>query len=229
MDKPTRRNLLQSVSAAAGTAAVYRTMEALDMLGPGTAQAAALDLTRGSGKGGKVIILGAGISGLAAAWEMSKAGWNCNVLEATERPGGRNLTARTGDILTEQGMRQRVCFDQEDHLYANLGPARIPYHHRTVLGYCKEFGIDLEVFTNDNRAAFFHNRERFGGKAVAARRVLTDMRGYVAELLAKAVDRGTLDAELTSDDKERLRDMLKSFGALKDDYSYTGSNRAGYR
>ncbi|MDE0148754.1 MAG: FAD-dependent oxidoreductase [Rhodospirillaceae bacterium] len=229
MYTPTRRTLLRSVAAAAGSAAVYRTMDALGMLGPGDAHAAALDLPPGSGKGGRVVILGAGVSGLAAAWEMSRAGWHCTVLEATGRAGGRNLTARGGDVLTERGMRQEVCFDREDHLYANLGPARIPYHHRTALGYCKAFGIDLEVFTNDNRAAFFHNRERFGGRPVAGRRVLTDMRGYVAELLAKAVDRGALDAELTPDDKERVRAMLKSFGGLKDDRSYAGSDRAGYR
>ena len=229
MRKPTRRALLRSMGVAAGSAAVYRTMDALGMLGPGGAHAAALDLPPGSGKGGRVVILGAGISGLAAAWEMSRAGWHCTVLEASGRPGGRNLTARGGDVLTERGMRQEVCFDREEHLYANLGPARIPYHHRTVLGYCKAFGIDLEVFTNDNRAAFFHNRERFGGRPVAARRVLTDMRGYVAELLAKAVDRGALDAELTPDDKERVRAMLKSFGGLKDDHRYLGTNRAGYR
>ena len=229
MYTPTRRTLLRSVAATAGSAAVYRTMDALGMLGPGGAHAAALDLPPGSGKGGRVVILGAGVSGLAAAWEMSRAGWHCTVLEATGRAGGRNLTARGGDVLTERGMRQEVCFDREDHLYANLGPARIPYHHRTALGYCKAFGIDLEVFTNDNRAAFFHNRGRFGGRPVAGRRVLTDMRGYVAELLAKAVDRGALDAELTPDDKERVRAMLKSFGGLKDDSSYAGSDRAGYR
>ena len=229
MNKLTRRNLLRWIGATAGPAAIYRTMDALGMLGPGAVQAAELNLPPGSGKSGRVVILGAGISGLAAAWEMSNAGWDCTVLEASGRPGGRNLTARGGDVLAEGEMRQEVCFDRDDHLYANLGPARIPYHHRTVLGYCKAFGIDLEVFTNDNRAAFFHNRERFGGGPVAARRVLTDMRGYVAELLAKAVDRGALDAELTSDDKERVREMLMSFGGLTDDGSYDGSNRAGYR
>ncbi len=229
MHKPTRRALLRSIGTAAGSAAVYRTMDALGLLGPGAAQAAALDLPPGSGEGGRVVILGAGLSGLAAAWEMSRAGWHCTVLEASDRPGGRNLTVRGGDVLTERGMRQEVCFDREDHLYANLGPARIPYHHSTVLGYCKAFGIDLEVFTNDNRAALFHNRERFGGKPVAARRVLTDMRGYVAELLAKAVDRGALDEELTAGDKENVRAMLKSFGGLKDDLGYAGTNRAGYR
>ena len=199
------------------------------MLGAGAAQAATLDLAPGSGEGGHVVILGAGVSGLAAAWEMSRAGWHCTILEATERPGGRNQTARGGDVLNERGMRQDVCFDPEDHLYANLGPARIPYHHRTVLGYCKAFGIDLEVFTNDNRAALFHDRARFGGRPVVARRVLTDLRGYVAELLAKAVDRGALDAELTADDKESVRAMLTSFGGLKEDRSYAGTNRAGHQ
>ena len=229
MRKPTRRTLLRSIGAAAGSAAVYRTMDVLGMLGTGAAHAATLDLAPGSGEGGHVVILGAGVSGLAAAWEMSRAGWHCTVLEATGRPGGRNMTARGGDVLTERGMRQEVCFDPEDHLYANLGPARVPYHHRTVLGYCKAFGIDLEVFTNDNRAALFHDRARFGGRPVVARRVLTDMRGYVAELLAKAVDRGALDAELTADDKESVRAMLTSFGGLKEDRSYAGTNRAGYR
>ncbi len=55
------------------------------------------------------------------------------------------------------------------------------------------------------------------------------MRGHVAELLTKAVDRGALDAELTPDDRERARAMLKSFGGLADDHGYAGSNRAGYR
>ncbi|MCY4550368.1 MAG: FAD-dependent oxidoreductase, partial [Defluviicoccus sp.] len=86
--------MLRSMGVAAGSAAVYRTMDALGMLGAGAAHAAALDLPPGSGKGGRVVILGAGISGLAAAWEMSRAGWHCTVLEASGRPGGRNLTAR---------------------------------------------------------------------------------------------------------------------------------------
>ena len=55
MYHPTRRTLLRSVGAAAGSAAVYRTMDALGMLGPGDARAAALDLPPGSGKGGRVV------------------------------------------------------------------------------------------------------------------------------------------------------------------------------
>ncbi len=225
----TRRNFIQSLGAVAGVEAVHRTMQALGLSGVGEAHAAAPDLPRGAGKGKSVVILGAGISGMTAAYELSKAGYRCTILEATGRAGGRNRTARGGDVIEETGGRQRVDFDRGDHLYANLGPARIPYHHREILGYCKEFGVELEVFTNDNRAALFHNRERFGGKPVVARQVLTDTRGYIAELLAKAVNGNALDSELTGEDKERILEMLVRYGGLDPDRLYKGSNRGGYR
>ena len=159
----------------------------------------------------------------------SKAGYHCTILEATGRAGGRSFTARGGDVLEETDSRQQVDFGGEDHLYANMGPARIPYHHRTILGYCKEFGVDLEVFTNDNRAALFHNRDRFGGEPVPGRRVMTDLRGYIAELLAKAVNGNALDSELSGEDKERVLAMLRAYGGLNPDHLYKGSNRGGYR
>ena len=225
----TKRQFLRLIGSAAGVAATYHTMNTLGLLGPETAQAATPDLPDGSGFGKRVVILGAGISGMTAAYELSKAGYHCTILEATARAGGRNLTARAGDVIHEVDSRQWVDFDHEDHLYANLGPARIPYHHRIILGYCKEFGVELEMFTNDNRAAFFHNAERFDGQPVVGRRVMTDQRGYIAELLAKAINRNALDDALTADDKERLLPMLVEFGGLDPDYLYAGSNRGGYQ
>ena len=225
----SKRGFLQAVGAAAGVGAVYRTMEALGLAGPGTARAAAPDLRRGSGKGRSVAILGAGIAGMTAAWELSKAGYRCTVLEATGRAGGRNQTARAGDAIGETDSRQRVAFGEGGHLYANLGPARIPHHHRAILGYCKEFGVPLEVFTNDNRAALLHNLERFGGQPVTARRAMADIRGYIAELLAKAVGANALDDALTAEDKERVLDMLARYGDLNEDRLYKGTKRGGYR
>ena len=228
--KMTKRQFLQSIGAVAGVAAVYRSMNALGMVGPVTVQAATPDLPPGSGSGKSVVILGAGISGLVSAYELSKAGYDCTILEATNRAGGRNLTARSGDVIREENSRQWVGFDPEEHLYANLGPARIPYHHRTILGYCKAFGVDLEVFTNDNRAAFFHNLDRFEGSPIVGRQVMTDTRGYLAELLAKAVNRNALDDVLTGGDKERILDLLRSYGDLDAaDDLYKGSRRGGYR
>ena len=225
----TKRDFLRSIGTAAGVGAAYHTMHALGLLGPAMAQASAPELPPGSGYGNRVVILGAGISGMTAAYELSKAGYHCTILEATSRAGGRNLTVRGGDVIREVDNQQWVDFDQEDHLYANMGPARIPYHHRAILGYCKEFGVELEVFTNDNRSALFHNAEVFGGEAVVGRQVMTDLRGYIAELLAKAVNRAALDQELTGDDKERVLAMLTSFGDLDSDYLYVGSSRSGYQ
>ena len=227
----TKRQLLQYIGFAAGAAGVYRTMAALGMLGvtslTGCSSPSAVSQSMGDGK--RVVILGAGIAGLVAAYELDKSGYDCTVLEATARAGGRNLTVRRGDVVEEFGGMQRVNFDDKRHLYANMGPARIPYHHRAILDYCKEFDVDLEVFTNDNRAAFFQAPGSLGERAVVARQLHTDQRGYIAELLAKAVNRKALDQELTADDKERLLIMLKDFGDLQDDYMYVDSGRAGYQ
>ena len=227
-ERMTKRTFLRTVGAAAGAGAVYQTMQTLGLFGPVVAQAAPPDLPAGSGRGKRVAILGAGISGMVAAWELSKAGYRCEILEATRRVGGRSLTVRAGDVFDEEDSRQKVGFDRPGHLYANLGPARIPHHHTTLLGYCREFAIPLEVFTNDNRAALFHNRDRFAGKPQTGRRVRTDLRGYVAELLAKAVDRNALDDVLTAEDKERVLEMLVRFGGLDAERRYAGSNRGGY-
>ena len=86
--KMTKREFLQSVGALAGPAAMYRSMTALGMVGPSTAQANTLDLSVGSGRGKRVAILGGGIGGLVAAYELSKAGYICTILEATARLAG---------------------------------------------------------------------------------------------------------------------------------------------
>ena len=227
----TKRRFLQYIGSAAGAAGVYRSMAALGMLGvsslTGCSSPSAVSQSMGDGK--RVVILGAGIAGLVAAYELDKLGYECTILEATARAGGRNLTVRSGDMMEEFNSTQRVEFDDEDYLYANMGPARIPYHHETILGYCKEFGVDLEVFVNDNRGAFFQSTGSFDGVPVTGRELHAAQRGYIAELLAKAVNLDALNDELTPEDKDNLLTMLEDFGGIKRaDPTYTGSGRAGY-
>ena len=95
----TRRRFLERVGMAGGSVALYETMTALGLINLPEAWAGPPQLPAGSGAGKKVIILGAGIGGLTAAYELTKAGYKCQIIELTERPGGRNHTARRGTVL----------------------------------------------------------------------------------------------------------------------------------
>ena len=225
----SRREFLAQVSAVGGFRATYLTMQALGLLG-GSAAAEPLAVERGghgSVHGTKVVILGAGVAGLSAAYELGKAGYDCTVLEARDRVGGRNWTIRRGTKLDMTDVTSQVC-DFDPELYWNAGPARIPSHHQGVLGYCQELGVALEVEVNTSRAARLLNPSANGGKPIEMRQAVNDTRGAVSELLAKAVNRGALDEEFSADDKERLIAFLRQYGDLSPDLIYKGSPRAGY-
>jgi len=165
---------------------------------------------------------------MTAAYALRKAGYDCTLIEARGRPGGRNWTIRGGDSIVEHDATQSCSFDAADHLYFNAGPARLPQHHQAVLSYCREFDVPLEVMVNDNRSALFHSDAAFEGRPVVARQVISDGRGFLAELLAKAIDANALDGAVGAEDKERLLAFVRSFGALRPDNSYAGSSRAGF-
>ena len=95
--------------------------------------------------------------GLTAAYELSRAGYECIILQASHRVSGRNFTVRHGDLIDELGNPQRCMFDDEPHLYMNAGAARIPHTHHKVLSYCRQLDVELEMFENDNRDAWVHD------------------------------------------------------------------------
>lgn len=224
----SRRRFINLVGKAGGYAAAYNTMAAMGLLAVPPAHAAPPQLAPGSGRGKRVVILGAGIAGMTAAFELAKAGYDCTILEARARAGGRNWTLRGGDRAEETDSAQTLAWDRADHLYFNIGPARLPHHHKSVLAYCKQFGIPLQVIVNDNRNAFLHDEASFGGKPVRMRQVRNDVRGHLAELLTKALNKGALDEAVNGDDKERLLTFLRGLGPLQKDSTYAGSARAGY-
>ena len=226
----SRRRFLQGVGVAGGSAALYETMTALGLIHVPEAWAGPSQLPAGSGNGKKVIILGAGIGGLTAAYELTRAGYKCQVIELTERPGGRNHTARRGTVLVEKNKKgetlKQVCkFDEG--LYLNLGPGRLPYHHRRVLHYCEELGVKLEVYIMQTMANVFQTDKAFGGKATVRRRIYNDIQGYISEMLAKAVNQKSLNENLNDEDRNNLISLLQNFGDLSKDNTYTGSTRDG--
>jgi monoamine oxidase len=224
----TRRDLLRMIGLAGGGALMYQAMTSLGFASESPyRQAPAL---QGTGRG-RVLILGAGLAGLVAAYELRKAGYRVEVLEYNARAGGRNWTLRGGDEYTELGGYRQVCeFDKGE--YFNPGPWRIPYHHHAVLDYCRRFGVALEPFVQVNHNAYLHARNAFGGKPQRMREVQSDFNGGVAELLAKASGSGRLDGLVNQEDREMLLEALRGFGGLDKDFRYVAcqasSSRRGY-
>ncbi|WP_214409523.1 flavin monoamine oxidase family protein [Sphaerisporangium fuscum] len=253
-DRLTRRSLLVGIGAAGGAGAMYAAMGVLGLAPtPRTAPVPAVggaaaptpyvppqpsDFSLRGGRPASVLVLGAGVAGLACAYELGKAGYDCTVLEARDRVGGRSLTLRGGDTVTElppanaakgaatkAGETQQVTFGEGT--YFNAGPARIA-QWMVTLDYCRELGVPLEVFVNTNASAYILTEGMTA--PVRARTARADAYGYISELLAKATDAGALDSRLTQADKERLLDFLSRFGAIGEkSLAYTGGERRGYR
>jgi len=79
----------------------------------------------------RVIVIGAGVAGLCAAYELSTLGHDVTVMEAQVRAGGRVHTLRTPFA---------------EGLYAEAGASRIPTTHDLTLGYARLFGLPLVPF-----------------------------------------------------------------------------------
>ncbi|MEU2035031.1 flavin monoamine oxidase family protein [Nocardia amamiensis] len=91
----------------------------------------------------RVAVIGAGASGLAAAYELQRHGLDVTVYERTARPGGRVRTWRFWDGT-----------------HGELGAMRIPGNHRCTLHYVDEFGLATRPFVNANPDAYYLLRGR---------------------------------------------------------------------
>lgn len=225
----TRRSLLTTIGLLGGAAAMYDAMLSMsyaansDFTGPITLQ--------GDAKGASVVILGAGIAGMVAAYEMRKAGYKVKILEFNNRPGGRNWSLHAGDSYTDiGGVTQKADFAPGQ--YFNPGPWRLPYHHQGILHYCKMLNVPLESFVMYNNAAYAHSANAFDGKPKRFREVAADYEGHISELLAKVTSQNKLDDQLDKDEKDGVLQMLKTWGGLDKNYEYrkgeAASNFRGY-
>lgn len=225
----TRRQLLRMIGLGAGGAAMYQAMSSLGLAAE--TSFSGVPKLGPAPKGASVLVLGAGIAGMVAAFELRKAGYVVQILEYNARAGGRNWTLRGGDRYTELGGETQECNFSPD-LYFNPGPWRIPHQHRGILAYCKQFGIPLQSFVQVNQNAWLHNSRAFGGKPQRYRAVNSDYRGHVAELLAKCTLDAALDAPVSKEDQQKLLASLQWWGALDGNYAYRKSalsnERRGY-
>src|SRR5947207_4781883 len=88
----------------------------------------------------RVVVMGAGLAGLVAAYELKGQGHEVIVLEAQNRVGGRILT----------------CRDFAPGLYAELGAMRIPRSHDLTLKYCAKFNLPMRPFMMGNLKGLVH-------------------------------------------------------------------------
>src|SRR2546428_2026618 len=101
----------------------------------------------------KVMVIGAGLAGLSAGYELTQAGHDVAVLEARARPGGRVHTIRE---------------PFSDGLHAEAGALFIPNNHHLTLKYTNLFGLPVEPSPPPAATGLFYVR---GRRIVATRGV----------------------------------------------------------
>src|ERR1700710_807954 len=126
----TRRTFLKTAALSLpGLAAVPGFSSAADPPPPGK-----------SGSPQKVIVVGAGLAGLAAAYELVGRGHEVTVLEAQARPGGRVYTLRSPFA---------------DGLYAEAGAISFSDAYRHFLRYVTIFDLPIAPLTRPSLAVVY--------------------------------------------------------------------------
>lgn len=180
-----RRRFAKGVMAGAATASA-------SVLAPPIAVAGTSLLSRLGFGGGGVAVVGAGLAGLACAYELRRLGVPCQVFEAGSRVGGRCASLRG----TFPGQ------------VAELGAEFIGGSHHTMLGYAREFGLRLEDVTRFPGNAY----RLFGSRQYSDAQLLEEFRGFEEEIRA---DLGSLSYPTA--DRHTQDDVLYDFMTL-DEY-----------
>ncbi len=138
----------------------------------------------------RVIVIGAGMAGLVAAFELARQGHQPIVLEAQNRVGGRVYTMRSF----------------APGLYGEAGAMRIPRVHDLTLAYCDLFGLELRPFLMGNPRGLVY---------VAGERMTAEEAGLEPDRLGFEVaehERGRTFGDLWEEATRDLREMLQRDG-----------------
>ena len=111
------------------------------------------------------VVVGAGLSGLASAREMLKAGIDVTILEAEHRAGGRCYTMKLSEGVQ-----------------AEAGGMRFPSNHKILMEYIDEFSLEAIPFSNmkDGRSILY-----FEGKKTFVEEEINDPSSLLARVAAK--------------------------------------------
>lgn len=201
-----RRDLLKLGAAAGATAALGAAGCAADAAAPGDAPGTRLGAGRAAlpKASGSVGVVGAGLAGLACAYELQRSNITATIYEAGSRAGGRcfSMGGSFAGPVTFPGQ------------VVERGGEFIDTTHMTMKAYAKEFGLTLADISKDPGEVFY----RVGGEMVPESvvvdeyRVLVDaMRDDLRRIGAPTARSFTPDDEYF--DRLNLRQYLESRGA----------------
>jgi monoamine oxidase len=140
---------------------------------------------RPGGRKKRIAVVGGGLAGLAAAYQLHQAGHTVRVLEARSRIGGRVLTHRD---------------EIDPELHAEAGAAKFRDDQQLVLAYLKYFGLEAEPFYPTKGTVFACSRGQvvFRGQIGQARgwrvdsaerqRVASSLKSYSGMLPQLGID-----------------------------------------
>ncbi|MGR6973492.1 flavin monoamine oxidase family protein [Streptomyces cynarae] len=160
----------------------------------------------------RVLVIGAGMAGLVAGYELLRRGHEPLILEARARVGGRIHTVR----------------DLAPGLYAEFGAMRIPRVHALTLGYCREFGLALRPGTARNPRTLAY----VGGRRLTLKEAEADPRLLPFPLASYEANRTR--EEMWREATEEIRELyqregkeaLEALAAKYDAYSIRGFLKA---
>ena len=236
----SRREFLERMGLLGGLGAAYYGMAQFALPPLSYAHSGAPRPDRRSGEGQHIVILGAGIAGLCAAYLMRDTQFKITIIEPNPHVGGRCLTLRRGDKVVEEGVDRHgkhfaplgCDFDEGFDFYFNAGPGRIPQSHAAMMHYCKMLKIKLQPYIFACRSNLLQNDDYNQGRSIPLRWIKHDLRGHIAELLVKCARSNSTTEFIAPRHRESFIEMLRYFGDLREsDQSlvYRGSNRAGYQ
>ncbi|MBY0314302.1 MAG: FAD-dependent oxidoreductase [Bdellovibrionales bacterium] len=145
----------------------------------------------------RVLILGAGAAGLAAAYTLKRKNIPFSLIEATGRPGGR--------IQTQYNFNH-------DQQFCELGGELIDASHKTTFALCAELGLKIEHLAAAN-VGYASTLYHFKGQTYTDQELFKGIRNFVKDL-SKTADKVWGDSELPLIYKNK--DKLPKFAQVCD-------------
>ena len=172
----------------------------------------------------RIIVVGAGLAGVACAYDLYRLNYNVIVLEARSRPGGRVRTYR--DTFT-------------DGLYAEMGAEYVDSSDKYLRKYCKDFGLKIlpakqydGVYVRGKRITMsdlISRKANLPFKGTIGGKLFAQEAAYIQDWVKKVLSSDSLSQEVQDLDNISVSEVLRMGGAPRDIidlYTYTNGTES---